>query len=179
MILSDRDIWERVNAGSLGISPFNREHVQPASYDFCLGGSFLPPAPPPARDSLSRIRAAFTTPQRPIELAEGEVYRLRPREFVLGCTVERVTIPADLCAQVDGRSTWGRTGVLVHVTAGFIDPGFTGIVTLEIANLSPHTVELPVGARIGQFIFHTLSSPCERPYSGRYQGASTVEAAKA
>jgi dCTP deaminase len=100
----------------------------------------------------------------PIRIREGEPFVLHPGEFALGSTIERVRIPPDLVARVEGRSSFGRLAVVVHATAGFIDPGFEGQITLELSNLGRCAVLLYPGTRISQVVFHTMTSPAERPY---------------
>src|SRR5690606_10251661 len=105
---------------------------------------------------------------------EGAAFTLHPGEFALGSTVERVRVPPDLVARVEGRSSIGRIAVVVHATAGFIDPGFDGEITLELSNLGRCAVKLYPGMRISQVVFHTMTSPAERPYGpsrgSKYQG---------
>lgn len=177
MILSDRDIRARMNAprrhgphphGLVIVPAPEDRQIQPASVDVRLSGAFanaswLPdsaPQPKP-RDTLV----------------------LRPGDFILAGTVEYVEIPSDLVAQVEGRSTYARKGIIVHATAGYIDPGFRGFITLEIANISGSIRELPIGARIAQLIFHQLSSRATRPYGheelgSHYQDQRGPEAAR-
>ncbi|HSP75269.1 MAG TPA: dCTP deaminase, partial [Cryobacterium sp.] len=112
---------------------------------------------------------------RLIETAAGEPFILHPGEFVLGSTYEKVTLPDDVAARLEGKSSLGRLGLLTHSTAGFIDPGFTGHVTLELSNVATLPIKLWPGMKIGQLCFFRLSSPAERPYgssaySSRYQG---------
>lgn len=100
---------------------------------------------------------------------------LEPGEFALGSTLEKVTLPATLCAQVNGKSSLGRLGLLVHATAGFVDPGFSGELTLELKNLSNHVIPLSRGMAVAQLVFHRLTSPAQRPYGheelgSHYQG---------
>jgi dCTP deaminase len=170
MILSDRDIRARLAQGDLSIGPLADEalQIQPASVDLRLGREFLvyhptrvscldPREPGSIADAMDRV------------LVEGErAFVLNPREFALGTTEERVRVPADLVGVVDGRSSVGRLAVVVHATAGFIDPGFEGQITLELSNIGSLPVKLYPGMRIAQISLHGLSSPAEQPYgSGR------------
>ncbi len=111
-----------------------------------------------------------------VVVEEGEAFVLHPGEFVLGATRERVAVPPDLVARVEGRSSIGRLAVVVHATAGFIDPGFDGRITLELSNLGRLPVKLYPGMRISQVVFHTMTSPAERPCGpgrgSKYQGQS-------
>lgn len=159
MILSDRDL-RKAQADYAIVEPFVDGHVQPASIDLRLGRDFL--------FMGASINAAGNMP-------------LDPGDFALGTTMETVTIPAHLVGQINGRSSWARKGLIVHTTAGFIDPGFTGQITLELANLSHETLWLPVGERICQLVLTQLTSPAEKPYGSaglgsHYQGQTGVTA---
>lgn len=154
MMLSDSDIAASIATGHLLISPYDPQRLQPASLDVCLGSNFV---------SQGNSATLFDT------------FRLPPHTLILGHTMEYVRLPADLAARVEGKSTWGRRGLQVHLTAGFIDPGFYGQVTLELMNLSAEPLWLPIGTPIAQLSFHRLSSPAERPYGSpglgsHYQG---------
>jgi dCTP deaminase len=166
VILSDRDLRARLAQGDLVVEPLEDPdlQIQPASIDLRLDARFivykLPHVPvidPRAPETLE----SYTTP---IHIAPGEPFVLHPGEFALGSTIERVRIPSDLVARVEGRSSFGRLAVVVHATAGFIDPGFEGQITLELANLGRCAVLLYPGTRISQVVFHTMTSPAERPY---------------
>lgn len=161
MVLGNSEIRQRIVQEDL-ICPFNPDHLQPASYDITLDKGVLHP--------LGRVVwfPRETSNVGYIRLDE-EFVTLCPGQFLLASTVEVVQIPVDLCAQVDGRSTLGRLGVTVHVTAGWIDPGFCGRITLEMHNAGPHEVNIPVNSRIGQIIFWEVEG-CTVPYQGKYQG---------
>jgi dCTP deaminase len=146
VILSDADLKVAQSLYRL-IAPFRKEHMQPASIDLTLGADFV--------SEDQRI------------IVDGG-YELAPREFALGTTVEFVNVPPHLVAQINGRSSWARRGLIVHTTAGFIDPGFNGQITLELYNVGSKTLFLPVGERICQIVFTELTSPAERPYG--YEG---------
>jgi dCTP deaminase len=176
VILSDRDLRERISRGDLVVEPLENSdlQIQPASIDLRLDKSFvifrssrfacLDPRDIPA-DATERI-----------EVAAGDSFVLHPGDFVLGSTMERVRIPADLVARVEGRSSLGRLAIVVHATAGFIDPGFEGQITLELSNLGRTAVKLYPGMRISQIVLHQMTSPAERPYGtargSKYQGQS-------
>lgn len=149
MILSDQDIKARLSSGSVVIEPLeDRElQIQPASVDLRLSSQF---------------RRA--TNQELETVPDGEDFILAPGEFALGATIERLRVPVDLVARVEGRSSVGRLGILVHATAGFIDPGFDGNITLELANLGPTPARLRPGSRICQIVFHEMTSAASRPY---------------
>jgi dCTP deaminase len=166
MILSDRDIRARLAAGDLEIGPLSDEklQVQPASVDLRLGREFL---------VYHAARISCLDPRDPSSIAaamdrvlvEGDAaFVLHPGEFALGTTEERVKVPDDLVGVVDGRSSIGRLAVVVHATAGFIDPGFKGQITLELSNIGSIPVKLYPGMRVAQIVLHQLSSPAERPY---------------
>lgn len=162
------------------ISPFNRKQVQPASYDLTLDRYFrrFVPAGPGNRRAVD--------PRDPTDYSVldevDDRYLLEPHAFVLASTVERVTIPDDLVGRVEGRSSLGRLGLFVHVTAGFIDPGFQGHITLELFCAHPNGLWLYPGMPIGQIAFEKMSGPCSEPYgasgrSSKYQGQGRGPAA--
>lgn len=153
MILSDRDIKNIIlNQKIYLVNPFNIEDLQPCSVDLHLG------------NELKTING------KTIDLSQG-TYKLKPNEFLLGSTMEKIHIPYDLMGRVEGKSSIARLGVMIHITAGFIDSGFTGNVTLEIYNCSDKPFELFHGDAICQIAFETLSSPVETPYCGKYQNS--------
>ncbi|HWO13520.1 MAG TPA: dCTP deaminase [Polyangiaceae bacterium] len=166
MILSDRDIRARLARGDLQIGPLANEplQVQPASVDLRLGREFL---------VYHAARVSCLDPREPLGIAEamdrvlieGErAFVLHPGEFTLGTTEERVRMPDDLVGMVDGRSSVGRLAVVVHATAGLIDPGFEGQITLELSNIGSIPVKLYPGMRIAQIVLHQMTSPAEQPY---------------
>ncbi len=166
MILSDRDLKARLAKGDFVVKPFcdPEVQIQPASIDLRLASDFityrLPHVPvldPNDNELLAKITETHHVP-------EGEAFILHPGEFALGSTVEWVRIPEDLVARVEGRSSIGRLAIVVHATAGFIDPGFEGQITLELSNLGRVPVKLYPGMRISQIVLHTMTSPAERPY---------------
>lgn len=173
MLLSDRDIRAETEAGRIVVEPWDPAMIQPSSIDFRLDRYFRVfenhryPHIDPAVDQSDLTREV---------VAEGdEPFILHPGEFVLGSTYEVVTLPDDLAARVEGKSSLGRLGLLTHATAGFVDPGFSGHVTLELANVATLPIKLYPGMKIGQLCFFRLSSPAEHPYGSaeygsRYQG---------
>lgn len=180
MILSDRDLKARLShpeeARRIVIEPLTDPElqIQPASIDLRLDTRFivyklphLPCIDPQDPESIERYT-------QDIEIEQGDAFVLHPGEFALGSTSEWVRIPNDLVARVEGRSSIGRLAVVVHATAGFVDPGFEGRITLELSNLGRAAVKLYPGMRISQLVFHTLTSECERPYGpargSKYQG---------
>ncbi|ADC46503.1 deoxycytidine triphosphate deaminase Dcd [Methanobrevibacter ruminantium M1] len=164
-ILSDRDIKKYLNEGKITIDPLEDEkQIQPSSVDMRLGDEFK---------VFKVIRKPFIDPKDPEDLAsymestivpEGDAFIIHPNEFALATTYEYVKIPDDLVARVEGRSSMGRLGVTMHVTAGFIDPGFEGRITLEISNIGAMPVALYPGQRVCQLVFETMTSPSELPY---------------
>src|SRR4051812_28156692 len=173
MLLSDRDIRAEVEAGRVGLDPYSPDMVQPSSIDVRLDRYFrvfenhrYPHIDP------SVEQAELT---RSVEPVEGEPFILHPGEFALGSIYEVVTRPHDVAARVEGKSWLGRLGLLTHAPAGFIDPGFSGHVPLELSNVATLPIKLWPGMKIGQFCFFRLSSPAQHPYGSekygsRYQG---------
>lgn len=166
MILSDRDLLARLHAsGEPIISPLRNPslQIQPASIDVCLGNSFT--------SSIEGVTSEIDPFDADTFLTQtweedGPYIVVEPRQFLLGTTEEVIRVPDDLVARLDGRSTYGRHGIIIHATAGYIDPGFKGQVTLEIYNLGSRPVRLHIGERIGQVVFTTMTSPAVRPYGG-------------
>lgn len=176
MILSDRDLEARLAKGDLVVDPLDdpKVQIQPASIDLRLGNVFV---------VYKTTHVPFIDPQDPetvqkyterVTVKKGDSFILHPGEFALGSTIERVAIPTDLVARVEGRSSIGRLAVVVHATAGFIDPGFAGQITLELSNLGRVPVKLWPGMRISQIVLHTLTSPARRPY-GKERGSKYQE----
>ena len=173
MLLSDRDISQELASGRIGLEPSDAAMIQPSSVDvrldryFRLFDNHKYPFIDPAQDQPELTRL--------IEVAPDEPFILHPGEFALGATFERVSLPDDIAARLEGKSSLGRLGLITHSTAGFIDPGFSGHVTLELANVATLPIKLWPGMKIGQFCFFRLSSPAEHPYGSgaygnRYQG---------
>lgn len=173
MLLSDRDIKVELESGRIALEPFDTAMIQPSSVDVRLDGYFRLfdnhkyPFIDPAEDQPELTRLVQAAPDQP--------FILHPGEFVLGSTYERVTLPDDIAARLEGKSSLGRLGLLTHSTAGFVDPGFTGHVTLELSNVATLPIKLWPGMKIGQLCFMRLTSPAEKPYgsseySSRYQG---------
>lgn len=173
MLLSDRDIRAQIESGRIGLDPLNIELIQPSSMDVRLDRFFrlfdnhkYPFIDPrEQQDDLTRF----------VEVASDEPFILHPGEFVLGSTYEFVSLPDDIAARLEGKSSLGRLGLLTHSTAGFVDPGFRGHVTLELSNTATLPIKLWPGMKIGQLCFFQLSSASENPYGSvkygsRYQG---------
>jgi len=173
VLLSDRDLRAEIASGRVRLEPYDEAMVQPSSVDvrldkyFRLFDNHKYPFIDPAEDQPDLTRL--------IEIERDEPFILHPGEFVLGSTFEVVTMPDDLAARLEGKSSLGRLGLLTHSTAGFIDPGFSGHVTLELSNVATLPIKLWSGMRVGQLCFFRLSSPTENPYGSakygsRYQG---------
>ena len=173
MLLSDRDILAELESGRVALEPFDTSMVQPSSVDVRLDRFFRTFE----NHRYPHIDPAEHQPDltREVEPEGEEPFILHPGEFVLGSTYEVVTLPDDVAARLEGKSSLGRLGLLTHSTAGFIDPGFSGHVTLELANVANLPIKLWPGMKIGQLCFFRLSSPAEHPYGSekygsRYQG---------
>ncbi|MEL0260657.1 MAG: dCTP deaminase [Aquiluna sp.] len=173
MLLSDGDIRRQIEDGRIGLDPLDLGLVQPSSIDVRLDRFFrlfdnhkYPYIDPrEQQDELTRF----------VEVASDEAFILHPGEFVLGSTYEYVKLPNDIAARLEGKSSLGRLGLLTHSTAGFVDPGFEGHVTLELSNVATLPIKLWPGMKIGQLCFFQLSSESENPYGSdkygsRYQG---------
>jgi len=173
MLLSDRDIRAELTSGRIGLEPLDLGMVQPSSVDVRLDRWFrLFDNHKYAHIDPSQEQAELT---RLVEVEADEPFILHPGEFVLGSTYELVTLPDDVAARLEGKSSLGRLGLMTHSTAGFIDPGFSGHVTLELANVATLPVKLWPGMKIGQLCFFRTSSPVDSPYGSgpygnRYQG---------
>lgn len=182
MLMSDRDLTAAIKAGTVALDPFDPELVQPSSIDVRLDRQFrvfnnhlyTHIDPRERQDDLTTV----------VEVADGEPFVLHPGEFVLASTIETVTLGDHLAGRLEGKSSLGRLGLLVHSTAGFIDPGFSGQITLELSNVATLPIRLWPGMRIGQLCVFRLSSPAERPYGSsrlgsRYQGQMGPTASRA
>jgi dCTP deaminase len=175
-VLSDHDIRAALDAGRIRIDPFESDCLQPSSVDLHLDHAFR--VFHNHRYALidPRLEQADLTELRTI--GSDEPFILHPGEFVLGQTREWVELPDDIVARLEGKSSLGRLGLLIHSTAGYVDPGWKGTLTLELSNVARLPIALHEGMRIGQISFYEMSSPVERPYGSeglgsRYQGQST------
>ena len=173
VLLSDRDIRAAIDSGSLGIEPYAPENVQPSSVDVRLdrffrvfnNSKYTHIDPKLQQDELTSL----------VEVEEGDAFVLHPGEFVLASTLEKFTLPDNLAGRLEGKSSLGRLGLLTHSTAGFIDPGFSGYVTLELSNVANLPMTLWPGMKVGQMAIFRMSSPAEVPYGtgalgSKYQG---------
>ncbi|HEY7004017.1 MAG TPA: dCTP deaminase [Gaiellaceae bacterium] len=174
MVLSDRTIRRLLEEGTIAIDPYDEDLLQPSSVDVRV-------------DRLFRVfrnsRYPYIDVKEPMEdltelvevADEDQPFILHPGEFVLGSTLERIRLPDDLVARLEGKSSLGRLGLLIHSTAGFIDPGWDGHVTLELSNVANLPITIYVGMKIGQLSFVQLTEPAENPYGtaaigSKYQG---------
>ena len=169
VLLSERDIAAELGSGRVVLDPYEPAMLQPSSIDvrldkfFRLFDNHKYPVIDPAADQPELTRL--------VEVERGESFVLHPGEFVLGSTYEEVTLPDDIAARLEGKSSLGRLGLLTHSTAGFIDPGFSGHDTLELSNVATLPILLWPGMKIGQMCFFRLSSPAEHPYGSQAYGS--------
>ncbi|MGZ5313321.1 MAG: dCTP deaminase [Solirubrobacterales bacterium] len=173
MVLSDRTIKAEIEAGRLVFDPYDESLVQPSSVDVRVDRRFR---------VFHNSRHPYIDVRKPMEgltelvtVADGEPFVLHPGEFVLGQTLERVRIPDDLVARLEGKSSLGRLGLVIHSTAGFVDPGFEGNLTLELSNLANLPITIYEGMPIGQISFMRMDEAVEHPYGkaaagSKYQG---------
>ncbi len=181
MILSDRSIKAGVAQGRITITPYDETMVQPASIDIRLDTRFR---------VFRNYKYSFIDPRMPQdELTElltvtgGEKFFIHPGEFMLGNTVERVALGSDLVGRVEGKSSLGRLGLIIHATAGYIDPGFDGHITLELSNVANLPIRLYPGMKIGQISFFNMTTAADRPYGhpslgSKYKGQEAPTASR-
>lgn len=175
MVLSDRDIKKQLQQGRICITPLDMDDIQPASVDVHLGSNFR---------IFKNSTQAFIDPLQTqegltesIDVEDGGIFVLQPGQFALGTTVERICVPCDILGKLEGKSSLGRIGLMIHSTAGYVDPGWEGEITLELSNVATLPIILHPGMRIGQMSFEQMTSPVERPYGSaglgsHYQGQS-------
>jgi dCTP deaminase len=174
-VLSDRDIRAALEAGEIAIRPYDAADLQPSSVDLHLDRSFR--VFRNNRYPYIDVRAPQPDLTELLTVADDEPFVLHPGEFVLGQTLEWVELPNDLVARLEGKSSLGRLGLLIHSTAGYVDPGWKGNLTLELSNVANLPIALYFGMKISQISFFKMSSPVERPYGSpglgsKYQGQS-------
>ena len=169
MVLSDRTIERFIAEGRIKIDPFDAGLIQPSSVDVRVDRHFR---------VFRNSRYPYIDVKQPqealteaLEIEDDEPFILHPGEFVLGSTLERVTLPDDLVARLDGKSSLGRLGLLIHSTAGFIDPGWDGHVTLELSNVANLPITIYHGMKIGQISFMQMTEPAAAPYGSSSRGA--------
>jgi dCTP deaminase len=184
-ILSDKDIKDHLDRGSIVIKPLINPYmqIQPSSVDLRIGNEFK---------GFRIIHKPYINPMdksdidsymESIHINENEPFIIHPGEFALATTYETVKLPDNLVARVEGRSSIGRLGITMHVTAGYVDPGFCGKITLELSNVGKMPVAIYPKQRVCQIVFETMTSPSERPYGhperdSKYMGQKTPEASK-
>lgn len=180
-VLSDHTIHEELASGRIVIDPLDKSAIQPASVDLRLNSMFR----------VFRVTSRpYVDVQEPvddltelIEIAPEEPFVIQPGTFFLGSTLETITLPDDIVARVDGKSSLGRLGLLVHATAGYVDPGWTGRLTLELSNQSQMPIALYYGMRVAQISFLRMSTPVDHPYGSpelgsKYQGQTGPTASR-
>jgi dCTP deaminase len=181
MVLSDRTIKELIAAGRIVIRPLDPDCIQPASVDVHLDNKFL--VFRNARRPYIDVRQNMDDLTEMVEIEGDKPFILHPGEFVLGSTLESVTIPDDLVARLEGKSSLGRLGLLIHSTAGYVDPGWSGQLTLELSNVANLPVTLYHKMKIGQISFLRLTTPAENLYGSnklgsKYQGQCVPTASR-
>lgn len=181
MVLSDRTIREQFSAGRIVIEPLDFNDIQPSSVDLHLGDDFQVfrnsryPYIDPAREQVGLMEGVVASVEEP--------FVLHPGEFALGTTVERIGLPDDIVGRLEGKSSLGRLGLLIHSTAGYVDPGWQGRLTLELSNVANLPIVLTPGMKIGQISFSEMTTAVERPYGhpelgSKYQGQSGATPSK-
>jgi dCTP deaminase len=181
MIFSDRSIHQAIESGAIQIDPFEPEFVQPSSVDLRVGNGFR---------VFVNHRYSQIDPRDPqpdltvlVEVGPDDPFMLHPGEFVLGSTLERVKLGHDVVARLEGKSSLGRLGLLIHSTAGFVDPGFEGHLTLELSNVATLPIAIYPGMKIGQISFYQMTTEAEVPYGApelgsKYQGQTGPTASR-
>ena len=173
MVLSDRSIRQEIEDGRIVIDPYDERLVQPSSVDVRVDRRFR--VFRNSRYPFIDVRKEMEELTEPVAIEGDEPFILHPGEFVLGQTLERVSLPDDLVARLEGKSSLGRLGLLIHSTAGFVDPGFSGNITLELSNVANLPITIYHGMPIGQISFMRMDQPVEHPYgsgekASKYQG---------
>jgi dCTP deaminase len=173
VILSDRTLREQIAAGRIVIEPLDESCVQPSSIDVKVSNLFRVFRNHTAK--VIDVKEDMSELTELVEIKDDGVFMLHPGEFVLGSTVERVVVPDDMVARIDGKSSLGRLGLIIHSTAGFIDPGFDGHITLELTNIATLPITLYPSMKVGQVSFMMMTSAADRPYGkgasgSKYQG---------
>lgn len=181
MVLSDRTIREYLDAGKIGIFPLGYDCIQPASIDLHLSTDFR--VFRNSRQPYIDVRQSQEKMTELLRFESDDPFVLHPGEFALGSTVEKVTIPNSLIARLEGKSSLGRCGLMIHSTAGYIDPGFHGQITLELSNVANLPIMLYPWMRIAQLSFLTMTTPADVPYGSpslgsKYQGQRGPQASK-
>jgi dCTP deaminase len=173
MILSDRSIREELAAGRVVVDPLDETCIQPSSIDLHVDSQFRVFAN--SRYPYIDVQREMPDLTELVEVGDGDPFILHPGEFVLGSTLERVALPDDLVARLEGKSSLGRLGLLIHSTAGYVDPGWDGFLTLELSNVANLPITIYPGMKIGQISFFRLTTAADAPYGSagagsKYQG---------
>ena len=169
MILSDRSIREEISKGRIEIDPYDDACVQPSSIDLHVDRRFR--TFHNARYPYIDVKSEMPDLTELVEVEDKVPFILHPGEFVLGSTLERVRLPDDLVARLEGKSSLGRLGLLIHSTAGYVDPGWDGYLTLELSNVANLPITIYPGMKIGQISFFRLTSPADVPYGSAARGS--------
>jgi dCTP deaminase len=169
VILSDRTLREQLAAGRIVLDPFDENLIQPSSIDVRISHMFRVFRNHTA--AVIDVKQDLTALTELVEISEDQAFMLHPGEFVLGSTLERLAVPDDLVARIEGKSSLGRLGLLIHSTAGFIDAGFDGHITLELANVASLPITLYPGMKIGQVSFMQMTTPADNPYGSGAKGS--------
>jgi dCTP deaminase len=169
VVLSDKTIRAEIDAGRIVIDPYDESLVQPSSVDVRVDNRFR--VFQNSRYPYIDVRQPMEDLTELVEVEGEEPFILHPGEFVLGQTLERVTLPNDLVARLEGKSSLGRLGLLIHSTAGFVDSGFSGNLTLELSNVANLPITIYQGMPIGQMSFMRMDAPVERPYGSEETGS--------
>ena len=181
MVLSDRTIKEELNRGRIVVSPLDEADIQPASVDLRLDRKLL--VFTNSRRAHIDVKKGLEDLTEIVEIGDDAPFILHPGEFVLGSTLEHIELPDDLVARLEGKSSLGRIGLVIHSTAGFVDPGWKGHLTLELSNLARLPITLYYGMKIGQISYLRLTTPAERLYGSeglgsKYQGQTEPTASR-
>ena len=173
MVLSDKSIKQQLEQGRVVVSPLDPQHIQPASIDLHLDRQIL--IFTNSRQPCIDVKESLDNLTQIVTIPEDSPFILHPGEFVLGSTAEHIELPEDLVARLEGKSSLGRLGLVIHSTAGFLDPGWKGHLTLELSNLARLPITLYYGMKIGQISFLRLTTAAERVYGSeslgsKYQG---------
>ena len=181
MVLSDHTIRRQIAEGRIVVRPIEPDDIQPASIDLHLDRRFLVFSN--TRQPYIDVRESLDNLTEEVRMEDDSPFMLHPGEFVLGSTLEHIELPDDLVARLEGKSSLGRLGLLIHSTAGFVDPGWKGSLTLELSNVARLPIALYYGMKIGQISFLQLTSPAERLYGSpelgsRYQGQTGPTASR-
>ena len=181
MLLSDRSIKEAIRQGRIVIRPYFEDCIQPSSIDIHLDRKFL--LFNRAKHGVIDVKQKQDGLITAVEIKEDEPFILHPGEFVLGSTLESIKLPNDIAGRIEGKSSLGRLGLLIHSTAGYVDPGWEGNLTLELSNVSPLPITLYYKMKIGQISFTQMTTPVDKPYGSKglgshYQGQKVPVASK-